>query len=258
MLKVIRTASYFIGFLVVCGLFVWQAIVGSRPPLNTLVYRDQLKITAANVFTTANFDADDADDALRIYAVNIILTSPFMKPFIAYGIYLGQGKILTAAHLVGHWPFRKLRVLIAGKDLPANVIEEGSFSGTDLALLSVDQEQLPISLRLLRNPLCKEPSQVGMDVIILYPERTVRSQIVSPLLVSPDLQMKFRSLISDVQGSGAGVFNAKQKCLLGIFSREVEKNVMQTERKPSQSDRYVGYFVPLLQVLSFLSNESRN
>lgn len=37
------------------------------------------------------------DDSLRIYAVNVVKTTPFRKPFIGYGIYLGKGAVITAA-----------------------------------------------------------------------------------------------------------------------------------------------------------------
>ena len=52
--------------------------------------------------------------------------------------------VLTAAHVVGHWPaFTDPRVLVAGQDLPAKVIKEGSFHTVDLALLSVNEDRLP-------------------------------------------------------------------------------------------------------------------
>ena len=55
------------------------------------------------------------DNSLQIYAVNVAHAAPFKYPFIGHGIYLGSGKIITAAHVVGRWPlFKNLRVLIAG------------------------------------------------------------------------------------------------------------------------------------------------
>ena len=98
--------------------------------------------------------AQSPDDEFKIYAVNVVKTPPFEKQFTGYGIYLGHGTVITAAHVVGHWPFfTHPRVLIAGEDLPAKIIKEGSFGQTDLALLSVDEAHLPVSLRLRRNPL---------------------------------------------------------------------------------------------------------
>src|SRR6516225_7293453 len=34
------------------------------------------------------------DDSLRIYAVNVVKTTPFEKPFTGYGIYLGKGAVI--------------------------------------------------------------------------------------------------------------------------------------------------------------------
>ena len=38
-------------------------------------------------------------------AVNVVKTPPFEKRFTGYGVYLGQGMVLTAVHVAGHWPF---------------------------------------------------------------------------------------------------------------------------------------------------------
>ncbi len=165
--------------------------------------------------------AQDPDDDLRVYAVRVINTSPF-KPFSGYGIYLGHGAVITAAHVVGRWAlFANPRIIIAGQDLPANIVKKGSFEQTDLALLSVDEASLPVSLRLRRNPLCKAFPNVGSNVIVVYPERTVRSRIFSPQLVAPIYRTRFNTLIRDVQGSGSGAFDAERKCLLGIMSASV-------------------------------------
>src|SRR5438105_2677843 len=38
------------------------------------------------------------DDALRIYAVSLNYPPPLERPYTTYGIYLGQGTVITAAH----------------------------------------------------------------------------------------------------------------------------------------------------------------
>ena len=42
------------------------------------------------------------DDDLRVYAVNVVKKAPLEKQFTGYGIYLGKGKVITAAHVVGN------------------------------------------------------------------------------------------------------------------------------------------------------------
>src|ERR1700683_5232994 len=104
--------------------------------------------TAIACLLPKSVPAQSTNDDLRIYAVNVVKTPPFEKQITGYGIYLGQGMVITAAHVVGHWPlFTRPRVLIAGQDLPAKVVKNGSFETTDLALLSVGQDALPMSLR---------------------------------------------------------------------------------------------------------------
>ena len=204
--------------------------------------------------------AQSHDDELKVYAVNVVKTPPFEKQFTGYGIYLGRGMVITAAHVVGHWPsITHPRVLIAGQDLPAKVIKQGSFDEVDLALLSVDAEQLPVSLRLRRNPLCKEPPRVGTNVVIVYPERTVRTQIISPFLIAPQNRVRFSTLINEPEGSGSGVFNADRKCLLGIISSKLPKYRYRkvNGRTVINYNGFAGHFVPASTIANFIPTEFR-
>ena len=92
------------------------------------------------------------DDSLRIYAVNIVRDPP--QEWTGYGIYLGNGLVITAAHVVGRAARTKPSVRIAGIDLAATVIREGWFELQDLTLLLIDEQKLPPSLRMRRMPLC--------------------------------------------------------------------------------------------------------
>jgi hypothetical protein len=161
MLKRYETIGYGLAFVALCSFLLgWKMLVAPQRPEEIAELQKRLNITAENVSTPVV--SENADDFLKIYAVNVAHTPPFKSRFIGYGIYLGQGIVLTAAHVVGHWPgYAQPHVLIAGLDLPASVLKQGSPEHTDLALLSVDQERLPISLQLRRNPLCKEPLQVS-------------------------------------------------------------------------------------------------
>ena len=208
----------------------------------------------------AQASAQTSDDSLKIYAVNVVKTAPFRKPFIGDGIYLGKGLVITAAHVVGHWPlFTRPHILIGGQDLPAKVVKEGSFEETDLALMSVDEERLPVSLRLRRNPLCKDPPAVGMDVIDVVPEETTHAQTISPLLIAPELRGRFDTLITTPEGSGSGLFDAGRKCLLGIISAKVQKYSYQKKNRhvSVQADGFAGYFVPASKIADFIPPEYR-
>ena len=114
--------------------------------------------------------AEPTDDSLRVYAVNIGTN---------YGIYLGKGLIITAAHVLGSESQPEHIVRIAGMDLPAKTIRQSPFELRDLALLSVDEQKLPIYLRMRRMPLCEKAPWVGEPVIVAIPEGTARSRVMS-------------------------------------------------------------------------------
>jgi len=218
----------------------------------------KLLIVVAAALASVPAHAQSSDDDLRVYAVSVITVAPFKRPFSGYGIYLGQNAIITAAHVVGHWSlFTNPTIKIASQEIPAKVIKKGSFPELDLALLTVADAALPISLRLRRNPLCKTSPDVGRDVVVVYPERTVRSRIISAKVIAPQYRNHFGTLISEPQGSGSGVFDADKKCLLGIMSAAVTTlyDVMSTGVTrldlQRQSGR-VGYFVPASTIANFI------
>ena len=57
------------------------------------------------------------------------------QPWPGYGIYLGNGLILTASHVAGDFAQTKPHVVIAGQDLPAALVKQGSLDSVDLTLL---------------------------------------------------------------------------------------------------------------------------
>jgi hypothetical protein len=200
--------------------------------------------------------ADPADDSLRIYAVNIIQDPP--QPWTGYGIYLGKGLVITAAHVVGGASHTKPSVRIAGMDLPASAVKEGSFERVDLTLLSIDEQKLPVYLRMRRMPLCDRPAWVGEPVIVAVPEGTARSRIMSPQFLPLAYQRRFPTVISDVAStgnSGSGVFDAGRKCLLGIMSRKIQarpNNDPEGELKDLAK-----YFLPASTIAAFIPTEYR-
>ena len=144
--------------------------------------------------------AQSVDDDLRLYAVGVVNVSPFKMPFSGvppfklpfsgYGIYLGGSTVITAAHVVGHWPlFANPTIIIGGREIQAKVIKKGAFPQLDLAQLSIEQSSLPASVGMRRDALCKEPAQPGTNVLIVYPDKTVRSRVISPRAIAPDIEV---------------------------------------------------------------------
>ena len=204
--------------------------------------------------------AQDADQSLRLYAVHVIRVPK--ESWTGYGIYLGNGVVVTAAHVAGSSLFHKVQVEIAGRDLPANVVKEGQFRGVDLTVLSIDERQLPVSLRLRRMTVCKDPPSPGEEVIVAIPEGIARSHVISPSLLPGDLAPKYRTAISDVAttgNSGSGVFDANKKCLLGIISAKIQgfQTRQENGRTVTEAHDVAKYFVPARTIADFIPAEYR-
>jgi hypothetical protein len=197
---------------------------------------------------------DDAD--LISFAVHINRTPPQSRP--GYGVYLGNGFVLTAAHVPGHfWQFcTKPHVLFAGQDLPAALVKEGSIEDVDLTLLSIDSTKLPVSLQTRRMPLCATPPIAGETVVVATPEGTARSHVLPQVMVPPDFRGRFDTLIGDVAttgNSGSGVFDAEKQCLLGIISRKISVIPPGTPAgAPARTVDIAKYFVPASDIKAFI------
>jgi hypothetical protein len=197
--------------------------------------------------------ASNPDDDLLIYAVNIHQT-PMQKWGPGYGIYLGHGLFITAAHVAGHSWWTHPKVAIGGREFPTTVIKEGSFEDVDLTLLAVKQDLLPVSLQLRLNPLCAGPLIPGTEVITVVPEGIARSRIISPELI-PRGARRFSTAIADVAktgNSGSGVFDARRHCLLGIMSRKIMQPIPASHGKPARMRDVAKYFVPSTTIRAFL------
>jgi hypothetical protein len=146
------------------------------------------------------------------------------------------------------------KVAIAGQDYPTHVVKEGNLDGTDLTLLSVDEDLLPLRLRLRRNPLCSEFPWPGEEVITVIPGKTARSRIIAPNRLPVSVR-KFSTVIADVAttgNSGSGVFDAHRRCLLGIMSRKISQTRKDaTTGKPETRD-IAKYFVPASEIADFI------
>jgi Trypsin-like peptidase domain len=226
--------------------------------------RPILRFTIGLVFATAALaslgfaHAQPTDDSLCLYAVDIWQDPP-QSWGPGRGVYLGKGLVITAAHVVTPVARTKPSVRIAGMDLPATAIREGNFERVDLTLLSIDEQKLPIYLQMRRMPLCDNKPWPGQPVIVAIPESTARSHIMLPSLLPAQYQKRFSTVIRDVAttgNSGSGVFDAGQKCLLGIISLKIYQTP-SNEAPESEHRDIAKYFVPASIIRAFIPPEYR-
>jgi S1-C subfamily serine protease len=191
---------------------------------------------------------------LKAFAVHINRTPQQAWP--GYGVYLGNGLILTAAHVAGDVAQTKPHVVIAGQDLPAQLVKQGSLESVDLTLLSVDGTKLPVGLQMRRTPLCEHAPYAGERVVVAIPEGTAPSRVLPRQAVPADLRGRFDTVIADVAttgNSGSGVFDSADLCLLGIMSRKL--SVTQQPLKmggPARTVDIAKYFVPAAAIKAFI------
>jgi hypothetical protein len=188
------------------------------------------------------------DNALRPYAVEVKTAGGGGS-----GIYLGNGLVVTAAHVSGHAVGAKVTVHFGDLSLPGT-IKQGD-QEADLAVLSVDTGGLPANIRSLHLALCKEPPLPQEAVVVVTPGATARSRMMSAQQLPPDLR-KFSTVISNVAGnSGSGVFDARNKCLLGII---IARLVTRSYIGPTVVEKDLAkYFVPAWTIENFIPSESR-
>jgi hypothetical protein len=197
--------------------------------------------------------AENPDDSLLIYGVNIHQT-PMQSWGPGYGIYLGSGLFITAAHVAGRTWLTRPKVAIAGQEYPTRVVKEGSFDETDLTLLAVDENLLPMRLRLRRNPLCGEFPWPGEEVITVVPEGTARSRIIASNSLPLSVR-KFNTVIGDVAktgNSGSGVFDVHRRCMLGIMSRKISQTRKDAVTGKTETHDLAKYFVPASTIADFI------
>jgi len=201
--------------------------------------------------------AENADNSLLAYAVNVHRTP--VQSWPGYGIFMGKGIFITAAHVVGRAWMTRPKVVIDGQEYPTRVIKEGSLEGTDLTLMSVEESLLPMRLRLRQGTLCTDPPRPGEQVVTVIPEKTVRSYILAPERLPAGVR-RFNTVIADVAqtgNSGSGVFDAQKRCLLGIMSRKISQSRTRSDTGKTETHDIAKYFVPASEIAAFLPADLR-
>ena len=232
------------------GWSFWCSAVGlgqrearhARSPSRTAFVRLILASTILALVHAMSAQAQSTDDSLQLYAARV---------GDAYGLYLANGLVITASHKLARGD--RPMVGIGGRDFLGKVIKTGSNEDVDLALVIIETQQLPLSVRMRRIEFCENPV-IGEPVVVVFPEGNRRSTIVSPSVLPAELRAKFSTLIQgdgNLIDSGSGVFRVGKKCLLGMVSRSLQGS------SANESDhvlRVVKYFVPAATISAFIPN----
>lgn len=170
------------------------------------------------------------------------------------GVYLGEGLVLTAAHVVAVDPgSNRVTVLLDGVRQDATQVFDGRAEGTDLALLSLPAASLSPARRTqpavavcAENPEPSRPVQVAALGTV-----SVAFTIPSPLnSEGPSDTGRWTNILATgykAGSSGGGVFDPRQGCLWGILAVELSGPA-------KSSGRFLDLtaFVPASKIAPFL------
>jgi S1-C subfamily serine protease len=201
-------------------------------------------------------NAEDSDRSLIDYAVTINQAGQSRS---GTGVYFGDGFVLTASHVVGGGFLHGPTVTIAGQQIPARTVKQDTFEQSDLALLSVDEQLIPMNLRERKLSLCEKPPWPGQDVVVVVPEEAVHSHVMSPVWLPQEVR-QYDTVISDVANtgnSGSGVFDAQTMCLHGIMSRKISQVHTRKDTGNKETFDIAKYFVPASKIREFLPQDLR-
>src|SRR5262249_179701 len=118
-----------------------------------------------SAFAMSGAQAEPTDDSLGVYVVRILLGAE--QSLGGAGVYLGNRLVITAAPVAGA---NTSGLGIDGLNVAAKLVKTGTFPRLDLSLVAMDEDKLPVSLRMRRMPLCQQPPRVGVAVIVAAPQ----------------------------------------------------------------------------------------
>jgi hypothetical protein len=165
---------------------------------------------------------------------------------IGSGVYLGDGKVLTAAHVVAVDPANKTAtVILDGWRVEASIAAIDR-DKRDLALLRIP----PATLSLLRQtqrpaPLCLGDPPAGRQMLVAAQGMVTPAATVATAITSDGKSGQGTNLLSTGfhQGnSGGGVFDPEQGCLWGIILREMSGSTLDLTA-----------FAPAREIAAFLA-----
>ncbi len=159
-------------------------------------------------------------------------------------MHLGQGRFVTAAHVVDGVPARLRgcapgvatpRVAFAGSTGPARLLRAGRgdvapvvglryLGGRDLALLQGGPRADPGAT------VCDAEAIAGQAVVVATPWRSLRARVLGGIQETPPAYGGYAEIGIRLEPgeSGAGVFDAVRGCLVGVVSHREDATPERT------------------------------
>lgn len=149
------------------------------------------------------------------------------RTFSGGGVWLGDGEVLTAFHLLYEpprilQPSDQVSVVFRGVAIPAKVVFHGDLQDNDLAMLKLARDQTPAKLAALDIPLvCGDVEPVGASLYITAYDAvysTTASPVGTVMYKGKTWSQSVTSIVSHGV-SGSPVFDKRTGCLAGVVSR---------------------------------------
>lgn len=146
------------------------------------------------------------------------------------GVFLGDGLVLTAAHVVDINPSNpNVTVVLDGWRKDGVVVKDGHKDNLDLALVKLPPQALSAP-RMAQAPvtLCPDNPTPNQKVVVASTGNVTEAATINTAITSDGQAGTWTNLLSTGfhhGASGGGVFNPKQGCLWGIINIELSGNV---------------------------------
>ena len=164
------------------------------------------------------------------------------------GVYLGNGLVLTAAHVIKVDPANPgASVILDGWKTDAKLLAAGQ-PGLDLALLKIDPAEVSRQRRDLK-PLevCALGTVPNQPVVVAAQGQVSLSKTIGAPIKAPALTGDWSDILATGYGhgaSGGGVFDALKGCLAGIIIIEATAPGIELTQ-----------FVPAPEIAMFLAGK---
>lgn len=138
------------------------------------------------------------------------------------GVWLGNGKVLTAAHIRLGSKSDQIFVTSNGERVKADIVLSGMPPRNDLLLLKIDQALIPAALaKVPPAQVCGDVEPVGAKLYVTVRDR-IYSTYASPagtVMYKGKMWSNSTTALLSHGVSGSPVYEAKSDCLAGIVSR---------------------------------------